>query len=175
MPQSVITSEQNAAFVKKADKLEKAGAVQKEAGFSVSAASYPQDGACMAARWSGTACSPHRARSGVTGEGLITALSVVVAHLEQSFLWVSKLEHHDVLIRKTQAINQHAQQAFAPGPLSRPAPASAPWPGIHHCKLSLHTSNSLFVDSFMCLLTLFLFCCCVSPYHSLCSAIFLCP
>lgn len=31
-----------------------------------------------------------QARSGVTGEGLITALSVVAAHLEQSFRWVSR-------------------------------------------------------------------------------------
>lgn len=85
-----------------------------------------------------------------------------------------KLEHHDVLIRKTQAINQHAQQAFAPGPLSRAARASslAGHPSLQ--ALSTHPTASLCRLFLMCLLTHVLLLCLSLP-QPLSFAIFLCP
>lgn len=84
----MITSEQNAAFVKKADKLEKAGPFRRKPGSPSQLLVTPRR---LAWRQMERDCllTP-QARSGVTGEGLITALSVVAAHLEQSFLWVSR-------------------------------------------------------------------------------------
>lgn len=119
-------------------------AVQEEAGFSISAAGYPKT-ACMVPDGAGLPAhptGPQRSNWRRINYCIFCCRCTFRTILSMGF---PELEQHDVLIPKTPAINQHAQQAFAPGPSSRAGPMPAPWPGIQHCKLSLHTSNILFV------------------------------
>ena len=119
-------------------------AVQKEAGFSISAAGYPET-ACMAPDGAGLPAhptGPQRSDWRRINYCIFCCRCTFRTILSMGF---PELEQQDVLIPKTRAINQHVQQAFAPGPSSRAGPMPAPWPGIQHCKLSLHTWNILFV------------------------------